>query len=251
LKLLRYVACSLAALLSFSSARAGHDFELSESDYMRVSSFTSMIASNTYPVSMACWFKAETISTLQTLMAITQVGVANSTDSNMELQINASNAIVARYESAAASVGTVSSGTWTLAVAVHASSASHYAYLNTTKSTHNTTARDGNWDSLTLGANGYASQGNFFDGVLGECAVYNFALSDANVSTLYNGGDGADMDTVGAPVWYRKLRTDLTTPATGTSPTNNGATQVGDDPWAEGGGGSAVPAMLHLQRLMN
>jgi hypothetical protein len=234
---------AIASLCCVAPAFAGYDFEASESDYMRVSA--AVLTSGDTSMTMACWFKLETTGALQTLLSLTDPAASSLGADNTELQINASNAVVARLETGAATAGTVSTGTWYLATAVYEASNSRYAYLNTTKSAQNTTDRTAGWNSLTIGANGYASQSSYFDGILGECAVWNVALSDSDVSSLYNSGSGVAMDTVGTPVWYRKLRTDLTTPATGTSPTNNGATQVGDDPFSAGGS-SAVSVISQV-----
>jgi hypothetical protein len=191
-----------------------YDFEASSSHRGIISS--SIITA--YGWSVAFWFKPESQTTSDCVFSLQHTG-----GDGLPLaliRINASNQLECfrRTTSNSATVAgpatTLSNGTWYHACFVETGQSSRALYVNGTAGTTDTTdmvswsaSQDLDWLGLACRA---LTPSNFFDGKIGYAAVWNTALSGANVSSLYNGGAGALPTTVGSPIAYWPLTADAT-----------------------------------------
>ncbi len=130
-----------------------------------------------------CWFKPESISTQVILGKVT--GASG-------VQIFFTTTYIQFYHNGTATNGTVSSsapliaGQWYHVAGIYDSSAGKLRlYLNgvlVSEVTATGTSSDGN-SPFYIGRN---DEGNYFDGIIDDVAIFNRALTDAEVSTLYN-----------------------------------------------------------------
>jgi hypothetical protein len=148
----------------------------------------------TYPISMACWFWADTITVNYTLM-----GLFDASAFNQFLLLQASgfvgsdpvravtNSTAGGFQSANTSGG-FSSGAWHHAGAVFDSSSVMAAYLDgANKGTGNPGGTPTGIDRVSLGHSGDSSPGAELAGRLGMPALWSTALSDANMVSLAAG----------------------------------------------------------------
>lgn len=110
----------------------------------------------------------------------------------------------------AVQVGTVTAGAWQLVVAVFASNADRRCYLNTTKVTDTTSMTlPTTCNRFNVGSayfSGAISAGQQFKGRVGEVAVWNTALTDADVAAIVNGQRLGDTKRTSLVGWW-KMRT--------------------------------------------
>ncbi len=140
-----------------------------------------------YPVTMTAWFRTTTVLGEGTLLAIADSGTA---DNYYRLQ-RYENTVEAHSRKAnvraRTAEGTVVIGVWHLGVAVFASSSSRAVYIDSGGYVVETTdSSDTGFDNMSIGAVRDSSPGSYSDGEIGDVRLYNRALSDAEVWSLYD-----------------------------------------------------------------
>lgn len=148
-------------------------------------------AATAYPVSIACWFKADTLTAARTLVCLGSSGSANQF---VEIAATSSG-VVARSETGgvvatATSTTSPATGTWHHAAGVFASSTDRRAYIDGgSKGTDTTSNAWPAFANRTLIAqrrrNGVYSLG--MDGVVAEAAIWAVELTDDDVYSLAQG----------------------------------------------------------------
>ena len=142
------------------------------------------------PCSMAAWvYKDDTTNT----GAVISIG-ASATVAHMTLRYNSSEDASAISRSvlaganAAVSSGAGANNVWTHVAAVFASSTSRAAYRDGgNKGTNATDTTPLLLDRTHIGQEALSGGGNFFSGRIAEAAIWNIALSDADVADLAKG----------------------------------------------------------------
>jgi hypothetical protein len=137
------------------------------------------------PCSMACWFNTADLTNTKVWMGIEDAALSHkfvmfSTGSDTIL---AGTGGTEGFSSAGS--GTFSDNIWNHACAVYASSSSRLAYLNGTPGAANTATRTPASLSQTL--IGGEVSASFADGDMAEAAIWNVALSAADVVALATG----------------------------------------------------------------
>jgi len=136
-----------------------------------------------HPVTMACWFNVDDITSFNTLMDIKYSGA----DTRWALiakgdtagdPIFASSVVTGTYRSAATSLG-YSAGTWQHACGVFTSTISRAAFLNGGSKGTDTVSINPAASALDLTRIIGGASGN-----IAEAAIWNIALSDAEVAIL-------------------------------------------------------------------
>ena len=142
------------------------------------------------PVTIACWFNADAFPAFSSALC----GVSNGVNSRVTLAFRATGALRAQAgqnDGAAASAqttNTVSTGVWAHAAGVFASDSSRIAYLDGTASTENTTALvPAAFDRITAGFGYIESGSDRSDAKVAEVAVWNVALTAAEIAALAKG----------------------------------------------------------------
>lgn len=135
------------------------------------------------PLTMACWFKPVD-TTISSQMSYEPAAAGQYYRLYTGTQVNA-----AAYDGSAigtASVGAITTGAWTHCAAVFTGTASRAAFQNGTKSTIETTTVNGiTFARVELGRvyfNGSPLQ--YANGDIAEAAIWNVALSDADIAAL-------------------------------------------------------------------
>lgn len=145
---------------------------------------------DTTPITMACWFRKSALGTTQGLMTIG----ADATNDQWQFRVTSTdfvqaNAIDAGTGSTANTTTTITANTWHHGCAVFAGSSSRAAYIDGGSKGTNTTLRTPDIsDTVVIGAQwatGVAS--GFWDGDIAEAAMWNVALTDAEVALLAKG----------------------------------------------------------------
>jgi hypothetical protein len=227
-----------------------YDFTASESDYMSLSATYG----GNFPFTMAAWIKVESVGGAEILSRHDDSNAGNGYN-HVNLGINVGSDAIANVENIVATdVDAITTGSWQLIVGVFASDSSRTIYVDDRTGVENTTTRAIDApDTIVIGARGYDAGETlrYFNGKISDVAIWNSALSAANVTSLWNSGSGADMDTVdsGNLVFYRYLRSDLTSGGYGaTSPTNSGAAlDTNDNPPMVGGASVPVATIQHFR----
>lgn len=164
----------------------------STSNYLR---YASGLLTAT-PLTMACWAKTSVSAATQVLMSLNNS--ASATDRNeFLLYVRSTDAVSVVTADTAASVAsastTITTGAWFHAAGVFASATSRAAYFNGANKGANSTSRTPSGINQTLiGVRNNA--GSFIDpfapagaGVVAEAAIWNIALSDADIAALATG----------------------------------------------------------------
>ena len=140
------------------------------------------------PFTMACWFKLSTLAAAQTLMSIDAGNNQNRfmMDVVVTTGVIRSHVTAANQSNAASTTAGASTGSWNHACAVQASATSRAAYLNGGNKGTNTTSRTATGLNTTL-IGLFSGPGNPLAGDIAECAIWNVALSDADVALLATG----------------------------------------------------------------
>lgn len=146
-----------------------------------------------FPCSMACWFKSAELSNVKALMCQARGSAAGD---RIELRLSAAEAIVtAHIEGTAGEVTTThqtsfSSGVWTHAAGVWNGTGDHDVYKDGVVGTNNTSGTDPfplSMDRIAIGARPSSTVANFMDGAIAEAALWNAALSAADIAALAKG----------------------------------------------------------------
>jgi len=144
------------------------------------------------PCTLACWYKPVSAGALYILM---EVSLVDSTSDGFLIYQNSDGTIVAAQRGSAtatsASTASVSSGTWAHACVVFSAINLRAAFLNggAKGAADVTSVTTGTVNRTLLGAQ-YVSAGTknaFLDGPMCDAAIWNVALSDAEVASLASG----------------------------------------------------------------
>lgn len=152
------------------------------------------------PLSISVWFKPAAISTTQTLVGLNTTGGGNH---QFELVMDSTNVIQAQARdtgaSQAATTGSVNNGVWNFAGAVFTDVTHRFAYLNGEYAGGvGTTRTPSGVNEIRVGKSrsGGAAFNQFANGLIAYVVVWDVALSQANLDSLYNGGAGVDPTTI-------------------------------------------------------
>ena len=180
-------------------------FDDASSEYL----YTASTPVTGYPLTMACWFNSDDITINQQLMAITDTGGDNNWFSlvlrgddagdPIGLQVNGSG-----FQQTVSTSG-YSANTDHHACGVFTSATSRTIYLDGGNSAIGTTsATPSGIDSISIGVLGRATPAEYVSGKAGESAVWNVALTAAEVNSL---AKGASPDQVRPQnlVFYSKM----------------------------------------------
>lgn len=135
------------------------------------------------PLTMACWFIADDVTTLRNLM---WVGDKDVTNAYFALSVRgdvANDPIEARTRSSATSAAAqtstgYSAATWHHACGVWAGAADRKVYLDGAgEGTNTTSVTPAGIDRTTIGLYGASTPANPFDGRIAEAAIWNVALT--------------------------------------------------------------------------
>jgi hypothetical protein len=154
-----------------------------------------------WPATFACWFNAATIGTppaTNTLMALDCTVVQTNNRWLMRLTGNVPSILTSTSGGflATPSTGTVSTSTWTHLAMTITSATSRTIYLNgvATSDLVSTISFPIGQNNICIGAdfNATTTAANFFNGSIAFPAIWNTALSQSDINTLYNSGSGND-----------------------------------------------------------
>lgn len=146
----------------------------------------------TAPLTMACWiYHPSTFSALESIVGVYQAAAAAIRE-QFVLNISATGTVLARTcdsvgGNSAQSTASTSAGVWFHACGVFASSSDRRAFLNGGNKGTNTTSRTpAGLDRTSLGKQDNAGNNNFVapDVSIAEAAIWNIAMSDAEVAQL-------------------------------------------------------------------
>lgn len=172
----------------------GYDFELADPDYATIADASCANLEISGSQSWVIWVKQETITSYQDPMVKAKAdgsiihGLTTSADANSFVYFTLTG--LTTNSQVAGGTGTV--GQWHHIAGVYDSSAGKLrVYLDGVKVgevTAGGTATDTDGD-FSLGRNGSAGN-TYFDGVLDEAAVFNRALTDAEILSIFKAGRG-------------------------------------------------------------
>lgn len=172
----------------FSASLIGNGADFTPNDSLNNN---SVLAATSYPRSFQAWFKADTITGSD--RAIIALGdgsihyyILKIRDSDDHIVFRSNNNSFAEDEDTGI---TASTGTWYHCVFVQHSATTVSIYINGTKTNDTVTNYTATVGQFYLGYLGRSSVW-YFDGLIDEVGVWNKALSDAEVTSLYNSGAG-------------------------------------------------------------
>jgi hypothetical protein len=144
------------------------------------------------PLSMACWAWSDDLTVDQYLMALTDKDATNMAFGLILRAAQAGDPIQASTYASSLSVASSSAApsasTWFHAAGVWASATSRAAYLNGgNKGTQTTSRVPTGIDRISIARTGDLSPGYYVSGMVAEAAIWNVALSDAEVALLAAG----------------------------------------------------------------
>lgn len=185
---------------------------------------------DTAPLTMAGWFNIFQINLGQFIFIISQS--SSNIDNCFGMIVNSANNLRGIIRQAGANTtfdttATISQNTWFHACVVFESSTSRTLYLNGGNSVTNTTSRTPVAANLTIITTGFGSE--TMRGRAADCAVWNTALTAAEVESLSK-GFSASLIQPGNLVYYTPLIRNLSEIAGGATITNNGTATVYEHP---------------------
>jgi hypothetical protein len=160
------------------------------------------------PLTIGAWIKPSSTATVNgNVCAITNNAAGNTRQTLVQ---NTTNATANTHDGAAAgssSQGGLDTTNWHYATAVFTNSTSRTGYRNGTAAAANaTSATPAGLNRTAVGARINTSTTAFFDGLIAEVAIWDVALSGADITALA-GGD-SPMSLATPPVRYWRLKTD-------------------------------------------
>lgn len=150
------------------------------------------------PLTLAAWFWPDGLNTGNVAYKILQLG-SQTTDNNYYAIGVYQNQLTFHGGSnnqRAQTTDTLTNQTWHHAVGLTESTTSRYAILNGVKSTHSIAATNYNSVNQTRIGRRTGSAAEYWNGHVAHAAVWNVALTDDEVASLYNSGIGADPRSV-------------------------------------------------------
>lgn len=144
------------------------------------------------PMTFACWFRPSNITSTGVLMGV----FATSDDGHYlmfrgatggdPLGASSNDQGVANGEASTGTSG-IAAGTWYHGAAVYTSTSSRAVFLNAAKFTNTTNVTPTGFTKTGLGVFTGSSDSTFFAGEIAEAAIWNVALTDAEVASLARG----------------------------------------------------------------
>jgi len=186
----------------------------------------SVLGATSYPRSFSMWVKFDSVTTSDRTVFSLSDGIVHyyvlkcrSSDSHLVFRSN--NAT----DAADVDTGIVlQTATWYHVVVVQHSATSVSLYVNNTKTNTTATTFTATVSEFYIGYLGRSSVW-YLDGIVDEIGIWNKALSDAEVSSLYNSGNGASDYLTLANVSYYKFDSGaLTTDSVGANTLTNNNT---------------------------
>ena len=172
------------------------DFD-GNSQYVSISNSTALSS-----YSISCWVNADTLSNFTRLVSL------DSTNHRF-LGLHGDGTLISGYNSGGWSelftTSTINTGTWNHIVLVD-NGTNTKIYVNTVENTlSNSIAVDG--PNYYIGS--YQGTGNFFNGQIDAVAIFDYALSSSQITTLYGTGSaiGNPMALPSPPIAYYPLGT--------------------------------------------
>lgn len=182
-------------VLAVSAFHADGGREMASTKYGVIPSHPAIVAPFTY----GAWVKLYTKATAQTLIAI-----CGSADNYHQIQFNHSSGAFLTFTRQASTAntalayatafGTVSTNVWYFVAAVHSATNNRIIYVNGTPYATNTVSRDPavtkiGFGARVEGASIPSATAEYLNGVSAHAAVWNVALTDAEVSQMAGGGN--------------------------------------------------------------
>lgn len=185
------------------------------------------------PFSMGCWFNTNDDTIVQCLMSLADTATANNY--HLLLAYGTIGGDPLRFEvlaTAAESISVTGTGftanTWHHACAVKAAADDHAVFIDGgSKGTDATSSTPAGVDTLGIGARVLSGVGVPMSGFIAEAAVWNVALSDAEVAILAEGYSPLLVRPQNL-VFYAPLVRELLDVVGGATLTNNNGATVGD-----------------------
>lgn len=151
---------------------------------------TQSFFTGTLPVTMACWYRVDSVSSSMGLMCLRSAANGALRLAYRGDLVNDPIYAVVRTTGGMFADASVDSGvaanTWAHAAAVFASTTSRTAYTNGTAGTTNTTSRDAGTSINTVDV-GHIGTATPLDGQVAEAAVWTVALTTAEIALLADG----------------------------------------------------------------
>ena len=170
------------------------DFDGS-SQYVSISNSTALSS-----YSISCWVNADTLSNFTRLVSL-------DSSNHRFLGLHGDGTLISGYKSGSwnelFTTSTITTGTWNHIVLVD-NGTNTKIYVNTVE---NTLSNSINVDGPNYYIGSYNGSGNFFNGQIDGVAIFDYALSSSQVTTLYGTGSamGDPMSLSPAPKAYYKL----------------------------------------------
>ncbi len=145
------------------------------------------------PFTLAAWFRADVINKT---MAILWIGDKDDTNEMHYIQAAGlsggdpvhANTTAAAGGGTAATTSGFSANTWHHAAGVWVANNNRAAFIDGgSKGTNANNRTPGGFDRIRIGSRGDSTPSNYFNGRIAEAAIYNVALSDAEVAVLASG----------------------------------------------------------------
>ena len=171
----------------FNAALIGNGADFTPNDSLNNN---SVLGALSYPRSFSCWAKFDSVSGDRAIIALGDGSVHY-----YALKIDGTSGTIVFRSNNNTEAGNVDTGvtpstaTWYHLVVVQHSSTSVSLYVNNTKTNTTATTFVATVSQFFLGYLGRSSVW-WMDGIVDECGVWNKALTDAEVSLLYNSGAG-------------------------------------------------------------
>ena len=163
------------------------DFELSSSDDVQLSTWAFHTLS---ALSVSCWFKPETLVTSGSIINGQKNGIG---ETSIVTQSSAGIRWTVSTTAGQTNVlvnSLLTAGSWSHTVMTYNGTATVGYFDGSYRGQVANTGTVNNPDGLYLGAQ-HDGAGQFFDGLIDECYLWNRALSPEEVTELYNGGTGS------------------------------------------------------------
>lgn len=193
----------------FNTALIGNGADFTPNDALNNN---SVLSATSYPRSFQAWVKFDSVTTSDRAV----ISLSDGSIHYYDLKLRSSDSHIvfrSNNNTDAADVDTgvvASTATWYHCVVVQHSATSVSLYVNNTKTNTTATTFTATVSQFYLGYLGRSSAW-WLDGIIDEVGVWNRALTDAEVTTLYNGGAGvsyANLPTAGGAtfipraVWF-------------------------------------------------
>lgn len=166
-------------------------------DYVSIANESNFDFTSNFSISV--WFKADTVSTAQTIISKWDF---NSSKRGWELNVGeTANSVTFKVQDSSmgtpksVTIGSINAGTWYHAVGVHNGSTIRlHINAGTPTSTTSSVCRTNN-NTVNIGReSGTATK--YFDGSVGNIRIYNVALSNSEITEIYNlGKNGGTCDS--------------------------------------------------------